>query len=46
MFTGKMDAEPEAPIFWSSMGTVDSLEKSMILGKFEGRRRRGNQGIR
>ena len=28
------------------MGTVDSLEKSLILGKFEGRRRRRHQRMR
>jgi len=38
-----MDAESEAPIFWSFMGTVDSLEKSLILGKFEGI---GEEGVR
>ena len=27
--------------FGDLMGTADSLEKSMILGKIEGRRRRG-----
>ena len=30
------------PIFWSS----DSLEKSLILGKIEGRKRRGHQRTR
>ena len=28
------------------METVDSLKKSLILGKLEGRRRRGHQGVR
>ena len=28
------------------MGTVNSVEKSLLLGKIEGRRRRGNQRIR
>ena len=28
------------------MGTADSLEKTLMLGKIEGRRRRGQQRIR
>ena len=28
------------------MGTVDSLEKSLMLAKIEGKRRRGHQRIR
>ena len=28
------------------MGRADSLEKTLMLGKFEGRRRRGRQRIR
>ena len=34
------------PVFWSPDQTVDSLEKSLMLGKIAGRRRRGHQGIR
>ena len=30
----------------SLMGTVDSLEKTLMLGKIEGRRRRGQQRMR
>ena len=41
------DAEAEAPAFWSPDGplmqTDNSLEKSLMLGKTEGRRRRGHQ---
>ena len=37
------EAEAEAPVFWSP---ADSLEKSLMLGKVEGRRRRGSQRIR
>ena len=33
MFIGRTDAETEAPL--------DSLEKTLMLGKIEGRRRRG-----
>ena len=32
--------------FGHLMGRVDSLEKTLILGKFEGRRRRGRQRVR
>ena len=28
------------------MGRTDSLEKTLMLGKIEGRRRRGQQGMR
>ena len=44
IFTGRTDAE--APVFWSSDVNRPSLEKSLILGKTEGRRRRGHQRIR
>ena len=38
--------EAEAPILWPMMQRADSLEKTVILGKIEGRRRRGRQRIR
>ena len=37
IFIGRTDAEGEAPIFWPSEG-ADSLEKTLMLGKIEGRR--------
>ena len=40
------DAEAEAPVFWSSDVNSQLLEKSLILGKIEGRRRRGHQRMR
>ena len=40
--TGNTDAEAEAPVFDHLMQTADSLEKSLMLGKIEGRRRRGH----
>ena len=43
MFIGRTDAEAEAPLLWW-MWTADSLEKTLMLGKIEGRRRRGNRG--
>ena len=39
-----LDAEAEAPILWLHLWRrADSLEKTMMLGKIEGRRRRGQQ---
>ena len=41
IFTGRTDAEAEAPIFCHLMQRADSLEKTLILGKIECKRRRG-----
>ena len=41
MFIGRTDAEAETPIFGHLMGRVDSLEKTLMLGRIRGRRRRG-----
>ena len=41
IFTGSTDAEAEAPILWPLDARTDSLEKTLILGKIEDRRRRG-----
>ena len=46
MFIGRTNAEVEAPIFWPPMLSTDSLEKTLILGKIEGWRRRGRQRMR
>ena len=46
MFIGKADAEAETPILWPLMRRTDSLEKTLILGKIESRRRRGQQRMR
>ena len=40
MFIGRADAEAEAPIFGRLMGRANSLEKTLKLGKIEGRRKR------
>ena len=37
---------PETPILWPPMRRTDLLEKTLMLGKIEGRRRRGKQRIR
>ena len=48
VFTGRTDAEAEAeaPIFGHLMWRTDSLEKTLMLGKIEGRRRREWQRMR
>ena len=46
IFIGRTDAEAETPIFGYLMWRTDSLEKTLMLGKIEGRRRRGQQRIR
>ena len=47
MFIGRTDAEAEAPILWPHLWwRADSLEKTMMLGKTEGKRRRGQQRMR
>ena len=45
-FTGRTDAETEAPIFDHLIWWVDSLEKTLMLGKIEGNKRTGQQRIR
>ena len=36
----------EAPILWPLMGRTHSLEKTRMMGKIEGRRRRGQLRMR
>ena len=45
MFIGRTDAEAETPVLWPLDGKTDSLEKILMLGKIEGRRR-GQQRVR
>ena len=40
---GKTDAKAKAPIVWPHDGGADSLEKTLMLGKIKGKRRRGRQ---
>ena len=42
----RTDAEAEAPVLWSPDLKAGSLEKTLMLGKNEGRRRRGQQRMR
>ena len=46
IFIGRTDAEAEALYFDHLIGRTDSLEKTLMLGKIEGRRRRGQQRTR
>ena len=47
IFIGRLEAEAEAPMLWPPDGKrADSLEKTLILGKTEGRRRSGQQRMR
>ena len=46
VFTGRTDIENETPILWPPDVKNDSLEKTLMLGKIEGRRRRGRQRMR
>ena len=46
VFIGRTDAEAETPILGHLMRRTDSLEKTLMLGKTEGRRRRGRQKMK
>ena len=46
IFIRRTDAEAEAPYFGHLLWRADSLEKPLMLGKIEGRRRRGRQRMR
>ena len=46
VFIGRTDVEAETPIVGHLMRRADSLEKTLMLGKIESRRRRGRQRMR
>ena len=46
VFIGRTDAEDEIPHFGHLVQRADSLEKTLMLGKMEGRGRRGQQRMR
>ena len=46
MFIERTDVEAETPILGHLMRRTDSLVKTLMLGKIEGRRKRGQQRIR
>ena len=43
IFIGRTDAETETPILGHMMWRTDSLEKTLMLGNIEGRRKRGQR---
>ena len=46
VFNGRTDVEAETPILWLPDARANSLEKTLMLGKIEGRRKRGQQRMR
>ena len=46
IFIGRTDTEAETQYFGHLMQRANSLEKALMLGKSEGRRRRGQQRMR
>ena len=45
-FFGRNDAKAETPVLDHLMQRVDSLQKTLMLGGIEGRRKRGRQRMR
>ena len=43
IFTGRTDAEAEAPVFWSSDVNRRLIVKSLRLGKIEGKEKRASE---
>ena len=46
IFTGRTDAEAEAPILWPPDAKSQLIRKDPMMGKIEGGRRRGRQRMR
>ena len=46
IFIGRTDAEAEAPILWPPDARPDLLEKTLMLGMIECRKRRGQQRVK
>ena len=46
IFIGRTDAETEISIFGHLMQRTESFGKTLMLGKIEGRRRRGQQRVK
>ena len=46
MFIRRTVAEAETPVLWPPEHRADSFEKTLTLGKIEGRRRGGQQRMR
>ena len=46
VFFGRTDAKAETPVLWPPHARADSLEKTLMLGRIGGTRRRGLQRMR
>ena len=46
VFIGRTDVEAETPILWPPDAKSYSLEKTLMVGKIESRRRKGRQRMR
>ena len=46
VFIGRTDVEAETPPYGHLMRSADSFEKTLMLGKIDGRKRRGRQMMR
>ena len=46
IFIGRTDVEAETPILWPLDVNINSLDKTLMLEKIEGRRKRGRQRMR
>ena len=46
VFFGRTDAKAETPVLWPPHVKVDSLEKTLMLARIGGRRRRRRQRMR
>ena len=46
VFIERTDVEAKTPVLWPPDAKTDSLEKTLMLEKIEGKRRRGRQRIR
>ena len=46
VFIGRTDVEAETPVLWPPDRRANSLQKTLMLGKIEGRKRTGQQRMR
>ena len=46
MFIGRTNVEAKTPALWLPDAGADTFEKTLMLGKIEGRRRRGRRRMR
>ena len=46
VFIGRTDVEAETPILWPPDAKSQFIGKNLMMGKIEGRRRRGRQKMR